>query len=86
MRKLNSSFGKTLFLTISLIFSINIIAQKKYSKSKLKKHKLEVNSIVSDNHKQTQIMIDKIFSFAELVRRYNVYKTEGQKRFCDLGC
>jgi len=66
MRKLNSSFGKILLLTISLLFSINIIAQKKYSKSKLKKHKSEVASIVSDDHKQTQIMIDKIFSFAEL--------------------
>ena len=62
----NFSFRNILNLTICLLLSSNIIAQKKYSKSKLKKHKTEAASIVNDNHKQTQVMIDKIFSFAEL--------------------
>ena len=62
----NFSFRNILHLTICLLLSSNIIAQKKYSKSKLKKHKTEAASIVNENHKQTQVMIDKIFSFAEL--------------------
>ncbi|MBN09241.1 MAG: amidohydrolase [Flavobacteriaceae bacterium] len=48
------------------MFQLNVVAQKKYSKSKLKKHKTEANSIIQENHKKTQVMIDKIFSFAEL--------------------
>ena len=41
-------------------------AQKKYSKSQIKKLKAEVEALVEANHKQTQVMVDKIFSFAEL--------------------
>src|SRR6056297_147305 len=41
-------------------------AQKKYSKSQVKKFKAEVEAIVEANKKQTQVMVDKIFSFAEL--------------------
>ena len=41
-------------------------AQKKYSKNQVKKFKTEVESIVEANKKQTQVMVDKIFSFAEL--------------------
>lgn len=42
------------------------IAQKKYSKSQIKKFKAEVEALVEANKKQTQVMVDKIFSFAEL--------------------
>ena len=41
-------------------------AQKKYSKSQIKKFKAEVEALVEANKKQTQVMVDKIFSFAEL--------------------
>ncbi len=66
MKNFNKSFLKNLFFIICLFLSLNIIAQKKHSKSKLKKYKSEAVSIVSNNHKQTQVMVDKIFSFAEL--------------------
>jgi len=41
-------------------------AQKKYSKKKIESLKNEVTEIIQANHKQTQVMVDKIFSFAEL--------------------
>ncbi len=57
-------FGVVLgFLAFSFSFSF---AQKKYSKKQIEKLKTEVAEIVQNNHKQTQVMIDKIFSFAEL--------------------
>ncbi len=62
----NFTFRDLLHLILILLISSNVTAQKKYSKSKLKKYKAEAETIVNDNHKQTQIMVDKIFSFAEL--------------------
>ena len=41
-------------------------AQKNYSKKQINKLKEEVAQIVAENHKSTQVMVDKIFSFAEL--------------------
>jgi len=49
-----------------LLCSISVHAQKRYSKKQIEKLKAEVAQIVQDNSKQTQVMIDKIFSFAEL--------------------
>ncbi len=41
-------------------------AQKKWSKRKIEALKKEVSQIVEANHKQSQVMVDKIFSFSEL--------------------
>ncbi|MGB5316540.1 MAG: hypothetical protein WBN56_11110, partial [Robiginitalea sp.] len=41
-------------------------AQKGFSKSAIRKHKEAVNTAVDQRHKQTQVMVDKVFSFAEL--------------------
>ena len=49
---------------ILMVFSLN--AQKKYSKSFVKKQKQEIKQWVESEHKNSQIMVDKIFSFAEL--------------------
>lgn len=40
--------------------------QKKYSPKQIEALKTEVAGIVQDHHKQSQVMVDKIFSFAEL--------------------
>tara|TARA_B100000902_G_C27313199_1_gene919670 strand:+ start:1967 stop:3580 length:1614 start_codon:yes stop_codon:yes gene_type:complete len=66
MKNFKNSFLKNLFLISSLILSSSLVAQNNYSKSKLKKIKSEVVSTVGENHKLTQVMVDKIFSFAEL--------------------
>ncbi len=49
---------------ILMVFSLN--AQKKYSKSFVKKQKQEIKEWVESEHKSSQVMVDKIFSFAEL--------------------
>lgn len=49
-----------------LLFLPLFLQAQKISKSKIKKLKTEVAQIVEDNHKQSQIMVDKLFSFAEL--------------------
>ena len=56
-----------LFLSV-LCFGISQItyAQKKLSKKKIEALKTEASQIVEANHKQSQIMVDKIFSFSEL--------------------
>ncbi len=41
-------------------------AQKGYSKSAIRKQKQAVSANVDQRHKQTQVMVDKVFSFAEL--------------------
>ena len=66
MKNFKNYFLKNLFLISSLILSSSLVAQNNYSKSKLKKIKSEVVSTVGENHKLTQVMVDKIFSFAEL--------------------
>ena len=58
---------KRFFLLIALLtFSLSLSAQKKYSKKQIDKLKTEAAAIVEANHKQTQVMIDKVFSFSEL--------------------
>lgn len=52
-------------LALTLLMIVTTHAQK-FSKGKIKKLKAEVAQIVEDNHKQSQVMVDKIFSFAEL--------------------
>ena len=49
-----------------MLASLPAVAQKKFSPKQIDKLKTEVAQLVEDNKKQTQVMIDKIFSFAEL--------------------
>ncbi|MEP1151682.1 MAG: amidohydrolase [Balneola sp.] len=53
-------------LLIALALTSTVEAQKKYSKKKIDNLKNEAVEIVAQNHKQTQVMVDKVFSFAEL--------------------
>ncbi|MDF2157321.1 amidohydrolase [Algoriphagus sp. CAU 1675] len=46
--------------------SFNGYSQKKISQKQIDALKAEVAQIVQENHKQSQVMVDKIFSFAEL--------------------
>lgn len=59
-------FKKVLFLSsfISVVMALPMHAQ--YTNSFQKKKKKEVIQKVADRHKQSQVMVDKIFSFAEL--------------------
>ena len=59
---------KTILLTTILLTNLlysNLFSQN-LGKSKMEKLKREVSSIVDKNFKNTQIMVDKVFSFAEL--------------------
>ncbi len=53
-------------MVLSLALSGSALAQKKYSKKQINRLKKEAAEIVQSQHKQTQVMIDKVFSFAEL--------------------
>ncbi|WP_222984495.1 peptidase dimerization domain-containing protein [Flagellimonas meishanensis] len=58
---------KLVFLGLLCCFCATLtFAQKKYSKKQIEKLKSEAAQIVEANHKQSQVMVDKIFSFAEL--------------------
>lgn len=57
---------KILLLSSLLFLGFQLSAQKKYNKKQIDKLKADAVEIVQQNHKQTQVMIDKIFSFAEL--------------------
>lgn len=57
---------KTILLGLVLCAIAPIFSQKKISKSQIEKLKTEVAAIVESNKKQSQVMVDKIFSFAEL--------------------
>ena len=57
-------FSISIFLCISFI--INVSAQKKYSGRYIKEIKILAQKLAQKNHKKTQIMVDKVFSFAEL--------------------
>ena len=60
------SFSTKFFLIIA-IFQFSVInAQQKFSKRQIQKIKLETVDLVQNRFKQTQVMIDKVFSFAEL--------------------
>ncbi|HEY9117981.1 MAG TPA: amidohydrolase [Roseivirga sp.] len=43
-----------------------VFAQKSYNQKQIAQLKNEAAELVQQNHKQTQVMIDKVFSFAEL--------------------
>ena len=54
-------------LGILLIFQITMSnAQQKLSNNRIQKLKSETIDLVESKHKMTQIMIDKVLSFAEL--------------------
>lgn len=57
-----------LFLSLALMGGIcfSTLAQKKYIPKQIEAFKAEAAQIVQANHKQSQVMVDKIFSFAEL--------------------
>jgi aminobenzoyl-glutamate utilization protein B len=59
---------KKLLLSLALggLLTTGAIAQKKYTPKQIETLKTEVAQIVQNNHKQSQVMVDKIFSFAEL--------------------
>jgi len=57
----------TLLLVACCLFTLSgVYAQKKRSNKQIEKLKTEVAAIVEDNKKQSQVMVDKIFSFSEL--------------------
>ena len=60
------SFPTKIFLIIIIFQFSKINAQQKFSKRKIQKIKLETVDLVQNRFKQTQVMIDKVFSFAEL--------------------
>ena len=49
-----------------LTYSFDLLAQKKLSKKQMSSLKEEASQKVQDNSKMTQVMVDKVFSFAEL--------------------
>ena len=49
-----------------LTYSFDLLAQKKLSKKQMSSLKEEASQKVQDNSKKTQVMVDKVFSFAEL--------------------
>jgi aminobenzoyl-glutamate utilization protein B len=53
-------------ITCCLALSSVATGQKKYSKKQIDRLKSEVATLVDDNKKQAQVMVDKVFSFAEL--------------------
>ena len=59
---------KALIIVIAICFNgiYFLNAQKKYSKKQIEKLKSELTTTIEDNKKQAQVMVDKIFSFAEL--------------------
>ena len=64
MLKYNSTFIKLVFLLFFNIFGLQ--AQQKFSRRQIQKIKTETLKKVQERHKNTQVMIDKVFSFAEL--------------------
>ncbi|NVK50841.1 MAG: peptidase dimerization domain-containing protein [Cyclobacteriaceae bacterium] len=53
-------------LALLLGISLGSYGQKKFSPKQIEALKSEVAEIVQSNHKQSQVMVDKVFSFAEL--------------------
>ncbi|QCX00382.1 amidohydrolase [Aggregatimonas sangjinii] len=58
--------SRILMTAACIIFVASVQAQKKYSKKQIEKIKAEAAAIVETNKKQAQVMVDKVFSFAEL--------------------
>ncbi|MGA1544285.1 MAG: peptidase dimerization domain-containing protein [Saprospiraceae bacterium] len=60
-------FVKTITIGVCLFFfSMEVTAQKKFSEAEIESIKARVSEIVRSNQKLSQVMVDKIFSFAEL--------------------
>ncbi|ASV31879.1 amidohydrolase [Maribacter cobaltidurans] len=57
---------KLVMLTICIFYAVVSVGQKKYSKRQIEKFKTEAETIIENNKKQAQVMVDKVFSFAEL--------------------
>lgn len=57
---------KVSLLIICLSGTLMTFAQKKYSKRQIEKYKTEANSLIEEDKKMAQVMVDKVFSFAEL--------------------
>jgi aminobenzoyl-glutamate utilization protein B len=55
-----------LHLSLTALLMPGVSAQKAFSKSAIRKQKEAVAKSVDQRHKQTQVMVDKVFSFAEL--------------------
>ena len=53
-----------LFIIVFQLTAAN--AQKSFSKNQIQKLKKQTINLVQSKHKMTQVMIDKVFSFAEL--------------------
>ena len=53
-------------IILSLVFIINVFSQKKYTNKFIQKQKILAENMSQENHKKTQVMVDKVFSFAEL--------------------
>ena len=64
MSKFKSVSIKLVFLLFLPLLTLQ--AQQKFSKRQIQKIKSETLKKVEDRHKNTQVMIDKVFSFAEL--------------------
>lgn len=59
--------SRILVLTGCMLFiAVTTVAQKKKSNKQIEKLKSEAAAIVEANKKQSQVMVDKVFSFAEL--------------------
>ena len=62
MRRITTLIASVMILSISM----NLNAQKKYSNKKIKSLKNTAINLVEQDKKNTQIMVDKVFSFSEL--------------------
>lgn len=66
MKSTIKSVSNVWVFLVVVLFSSTAQAQKKFSKNAIKKQKAAVAALVEGRHKNTQVMVDKIFSFAEL--------------------
>jgi aminobenzoyl-glutamate utilization protein B len=57
---------QALTFLITVVLLSPVFAQKKYTAKQIEALKSEVSQLVEANHKQSQVMVDKVFSFAEL--------------------
>src|SRR6056300_714371 len=62
----NSVFRMKVLIIAILIQFTSLHAQQRFSKKQIQKLKSEIIQEVENRHKNTQVMIDKVFSFAEL--------------------
>ena len=57
---------RLMIVALALAMTSVLSAQKKYSKSFIKKQKEAAAEMVEQRHKMSQVMVDKVFSFAEV--------------------